>query len=260
MVNKPEISNPKACEEIVQAVRVMSDVRVIHHWGNSHQDVPKKALANQDERISSIVDISRFREIKVIGIASSTGGPSALSAVLGDLPADYPLPILAVQHVSPGFTSGLAEWLRTVVKIQVNVAAHGEKFKRGAIVFAPDDYHLQANSRGETELSRAPAYKGLRPSANPLFESLAHHYGKKSVGIVLTGMGDDGADGLEMLHQAGGLTIAQDRESCVVYGMPREAAVRNAIDAQMSLEDIALFLRRIGEAKKNASKIEAGAL
>lgn len=259
VVNKPGLSDPQTCEKVVQTVRTMSGVHVIHHWGQT-QAAPKKAKANADEGITRFVDISRCAEIKMIGIASSTGGPSALVAVLGDLPADYPLPILAVQHVSPGFTSGLAEWLGSVTKMQVDIGTHGDRLKPGTITFAPDDYHLQANQRGEIELSHGPAYKGLRPSANPLFESLARHYGKKSVGIILTGMGDDGANGMELLHQAGGLTVAQNKESCVVYGMPHEAVLRNAIDAQMNLEEIALFLKRIGEAKINAFKTEVGML
>jgi two-component system chemotaxis response regulator CheB len=119
---------------------------------------------------------------------------------------------------------------------------------------------LQVTRGGEIELSHSPAYKGLRPSANPLFESLARHHAKKSLGIILTGMGDDGANGLELLHQAGGLTVAQDKESCVVYGMPKEAVLRNAIDAQMNLGEIASFLKYLGEVKMNLFKLESGAL
>lgn len=259
VVNKPGLSDPQTCEKVVQTVRTMAGVHVIHHWGRN-QHAPQKARVSLDDGISRLVDLTRNPEIRVIGIASSTGGPSALAAVLGDLPVDYPIPILVVQHVSPGFTSGLAEWLGSVTKMQVDVATHGDRLKPGTITFAPDDYHLQANQRGEIELSHSPAYKGLRPSANPLFESLAQHFGKKSVGIVLTGMGDDGANGMESLHQAGGLTVAQNKESCVVYGMPHEAVLRNAIDSQMNLAEIALFLKRIGEAKMNTFKTEVGAL
>jgi two-component system chemotaxis response regulator CheB len=100
----------------------------------------------------------------------------------------------------------------------------------------------------------------LRPSANPLFESLARYYGNKSLGVILTGMGDDGANGMDALHRAGGLTIAQDKDSCVVYGMPHEAVIRNAIDAQMNLDEIALFLRKLGETKVKSIKAENGAL
>lgn len=256
VVNKPGLSDPQTCEKVVQAVQNMADVHVIHHWGKAQAVSPQvKAL---EKEISRLVDISRYPDLRVVGIASSTGGPSALAAVLSDLPADYPFPVMVVQHVSPGFTSGLVEWLGSVTKMQVDVGTHGDKLKPGTIVFAPDDYHLQVNQNGEIELSHAAAYKGLRPSANPLFESLARHYGKRAVGVILTGMGDDGANGMELLHQAGGLTVAQDKKSCVVYGMPHEAVLRNAVDAQMNLEEIALFLKRLGEFKMNAFKIEVG--
>jgi two-component system chemotaxis response regulator CheB len=235
----------------------MAGVHVIHHWGTL-QTPPKTTKMEQE--ISRLVNPARIAALKLIGIASSTGGPSALAAILRDLPADYPLPILAVQHVSPGFTGGLAEWLGSVTKLQVDVAIHGDKLKPGTITFAPDDYHLQVNKRGEIELSRSPAYKGLRPSANRLFEALAQHYGKKSLGIILTGMGDDGADGMEQLHKAGGLTIAQDEKSCVVYGMPREAVLRDAVDAQMNLQEMNFFLKQLGQIKTNIFHQENGAL
>jgi len=259
VVNKPGMADPQTCEKVVQTVRNMAGVHVIHHWGKA-QVTPRKASPETEASIKRYLDVSRCESLQVIGIASSTGGPSALATVLGELPADYPLPILVVQHVSLGFASGLAEWLGTVTKMQVDVATHGDKLKSGTITFAPDDYHLQVNQYGEIELSRSPSYKGLRPSANPLFESLARHYGKKSLGIILTGMGDDGASGMDALHCAGGLTIAQDKDSCVVYGMPHEAVIRNAIDAQMNLDEIALFLKKLGEAKTKSFKSENGTL
>jgi len=259
VLKKPGLADPQTCERLVQTVQAMSGVRVIHHWG-SRQSAAPKSKSMLDGKNARLVDISRCQDIKVIGIASSTGGPSALAAVLGDLSADYPLPILVVQHVSAGFTTGLVEWLGSVTKMQVDIATFGDRLKPGTISFAPDDYHLQVTRSGEIELSHDPAYKGLRPSANPLFGSLAKYYGKKSLGIILTGMGDDGANGMELLHQAGGLTIAQDKESCVVYGMPNEAVLRNAVDAQMGLGEIASFLKYLGEVKMNLLKLESGAL
>jgi two-component system chemotaxis response regulator CheB len=246
VVHKPGLADPQACAAVAQTVQNMARVHVIHHWGTARKALPKPSTTPQLPRT---VDPSRYAEIKVIGIASSTGGPSALAAVLGDLPTDYPLPILVVQHVSPGFTSGLTQWLGSVTKLRVEVATHGSHPKPGVVAIAPDDYHLQLGRRGEMQLSHSAAYKGLRPSANPFFESLAQHYGKKSLGIILTGMGDDGADGISLLHKSGSLTIAQDEKSCVVYGMPYQAVMRNAIDIQMNLEEIGLFLKQLGEIK-----------
>lgn len=259
VLKKPGLSDPQTCEKLVQTVQAMAGVRVIHHWGRM-ENVQPKPQATLESMTPRLLDASRYQELKVIGIASSTGGPSALATVLGDLPANYPFPILVVQHVSPGFTTGLVEWLGSVTKMQVDIAAHGDRLRPGTIFFAPDDYHLQVTRGNEIELSHNPPYKGLRPSANPLFESLARYYGKKSMGIILTGMGDDGANGMELLHHAGGFTIAQDQESCVVYGMPKEAAIRNAVDVQMNLGEIASFLKYLGETKTSLLKVESGVI
>jgi two-component system chemotaxis response regulator CheB len=174
--------------------------------------------------------------------------------VLGPLPASFPLPVLIVQHVTPGFTVGLAEWLNTQTALNVSVAGHGERLRPGAVLIAPDGYHMQVNLQGIVELVKEPPYKGLRPSANYLFASLARTFGPQAIGIILTGMGDDGVDGLEALHLTGGLTLAQDEPSCVVYGMPREAVARNAVDRVLPLDQMALALTsssRLSEAGRN---------
>jgi two-component system chemotaxis response regulator CheB len=125
------------------------------------------------------------------------------------------------------------------------MAGHGDIPQPGTVLLAPDDYHMQVNVWGMIELSKEPPYKGLRPSANYLFHSLARSYGPRAMGIVLTGMGDDGAEGLEMMYQAGAATFAQDEQSCVVYGMPREAVARGAVSQVLSPERIAQTLSRL---------------
>jgi len=141
-----------------------------------------------------------------------------------------------------GFLSGLADWLGQQSSRPVKIASHGASLGQAAIWLAPEDYHLQINEHGGLILSRGLAYKGLRPSANYLFHSLAEVYGSQAAGVILTGMGDDGADGLAALHAAGGLTIAQDEASCIVYGMPREAVARQAVDQVLPLEQVAAAL------------------
>jgi two-component system chemotaxis response regulator CheB len=225
----------------------MADVPVVHHWGRAEVGSRKPEVRSQKSEVGNRTptgrEISnRQSDIRIIGIASSTGGPAALATVLGALPADFPLPLLVVQHVTPGFAIGLAEWLSMQTPLNVSLAGHGETPKPGTVLIAPDDYHMQTSLRGAVELIKESAYKGLRPSANYLFGSLARAYGSKAMGIILTGMGDDGVDGLEALHLTGGLTIAQDEQSCVVYGMPREAIARNAVDRVLSLDQIALTL------------------
>jgi two-component system chemotaxis response regulator CheB len=188
----------------------------------------------------------------MIGIAASTGGPGALATVLGPLLADFPVPILVVQHVTRGFDVGLAEWLDGETPLQVRVAGHSDTPQPGTVLLAPDDYHLLMNARGVVKLSKEPPYRGLRPSANYLFRSLARAYGPRAVGVVLTGMGDDGVEGLAALRRAGGLTVAQDKQSCVVYGMPREAAARNAVDRVLSLDQIAVTLNQFARQRRKA--------
>jgi two-component system chemotaxis response regulator CheB len=223
---------------------MMAGVPVIHHWGTVSAKppaAPRKPAppANGKDPLKNLKS-----KIRVIGIAASTGGPSTLAAVLKDLPADFPLPIVLVQHFSPGFANGLADWLGTQTSLRIKIAAHDEVLQPGVVLLAPDDYHMLVKPSGKIELSTEPSYRGLRPSANPLFESLAEAYGSAALGIILTGMGDDGAEGLLKLHQAGGVIIAQEEESCVVYGMPREAVARGAVDRSLTPEQIGFTLEK----------------
>jgi len=258
---KPGLSDPDACEELVEVVRAMADVPVVRRWDKRPKVVPPvpQRLASHVPPAPPValrptvklpalklgLEAELRRHWRVIGIASSTGGPGALATILKPLPSDFPVPLLIVQHVTPGFAAGLAEWLNGETSIPIALASHGTEPQPGVALIAPDDYHMRMNFRGVIELFKAEPYKGLRPSANYLFHSLAEIYGPRAMGIILTGMGDDGAEGMEALHNAGGLTIAQDEKSCVVYGMPHEAVIRNAVDAVFSLEEIALTLKRL---------------
>ncbi len=245
-VRKPGLQDPETCDRVVQTVRLMADVPVIHHWGRAERQVSsaegRLASPTKGDLTFDLRNSTRFADLRIVGIASSTGGPAALASVLGPLPADLGLPILVAQHITPGFAVGLAEWLNSQTRLSVRTAGHGETPQPGTVLIAPDDYHLQVNLRGVVELVKEPPYKGLRPSANYLFKSLARAFGPKALGIILTGMGDDGVEGLEALHLSGGLTLAQDEQSCVVYGMPREAVARNAVDQVLTLEQIARTL------------------
>lgn len=244
ILSKPGLNDPETCQKLVQTVRLMAGVPVIHHWGRAESQKPGAnglaSLAGKPPVLPA--RLQTLDNVRIVGIAASTGGPSTVAQVLRQLPASFPLPIVLVQHFSPGFAGGLAEWLGTQTVLRVEIAAHGDALRPGVLLMAPDDYHLQVTSKGIVELLKSPAYKGLRPSANPMFESLARHYGPAALGIILTGMGDDGADGMLALHKAGGFTIAQNEESCVVYGMPREAVARDAVDEVLSVEKISARL------------------
>lgn len=245
VLDKPGLADQKSWDGFIQTVRLMSEVPVIHHWGRDGR------LFQEEPPVSRTpMSAEEQRRVQLVGIASSTGGPAALAKVFKELPADFPLPILVVQHVTPGFAPGLTDWLGGETRMRVRLAESGNQPQPGTILLAPDGYHLRVNSRGMVELSREQPYKGLRPSANHLFHSIARSFGPRALGIVLTGMGDDGAEGLETLHRMGGMVIAQDEQSCVVYGMPREAITRNVVDHVMSLDQIASTLGQLAQQQK----------
>lgn len=244
VINKPELKDSNACNTVIQTVRLMADVPVIHHWRTRAVPV-QSSTSPVNQGLSDSFDTSikeHLLDINIVGIAASTGGPSALATVLGELPKGFPLPILAVQHITEGFADGLAHWLSTQIQLEVGIAAHGETLRPGKVYLTPDDYHLQVGTRKTIELTKDTPYKGLRPSANNLFSSLARVYGRQAMGIILTGMGDDGAEGAAVLYNAKGLVIAQDEQSSVVYGMPREVRMRNVANLVLGLEQIASLL------------------
>lgn len=174
----------------------------------------------------------------VVGIGASTGGPPALVQLLGMLPADFPAPVLVVQHLTAGFGEQFASWLDGLVPLAVTVASDAQQAEPGVVYIAPDDLHLRLGRGRKLELSDEPAIGGHRPSATPLFLSMARQSGLERYGVLLTGMGDDGAIGLKELRDAGGCTLAQDEQSSVVYGMPRAAVLMGAVAEVGSPRDL----------------------
>ena len=176
---------------------------------------------------------------RIIAIGSSTGGPQALLTILPALPADLPLPVLCVQHISPGFLEGLVEWLNDQCRMSVTIARTGEKPRPGTVYFPPEGHHLDLGRDGSFEASDAAPYQGHRPSVNVTFSAVARTYGGDSIAALLTGMGDDGAEGLARIAGAGGATIAQDQATSTVFGMPRAAIERGAAGHVLPLGEIA---------------------
>jgi two-component system, chemotaxis family, protein-glutamate methylesterase/glutaminase len=176
---------------------------------------------------------------RIIAIASSTGGPQALQEVLAALPANFGVPILVVQHMAKGYVAGLASALATKCRMQVKLAEHREPLRRGTIYLAPDDYHLEVADLYTIELSDAPAVEGFRPSATWLFSTVADQFRAGAIGVVLTGRGRDGIAGLVKLHRAGGLVVAQDKESSVACEMPQAAIEAGVADFVVPLQKIA---------------------
>ena len=239
----PGISHPNfdlIRRELVDTARAMAGMKL----------VKRKNVTN---RISSPpVNLSVPSKPKLnvgncdlVAVGCSTGGPQALQKIISRLPADFSLPVLVVQHISNGFTAGMVAWLQTNSALTLKVAEDGEPLQSGTIYFAPDDEHLLIK-RSKTNLTacldRGPAVNRFRPSATPLLDSVAHCCPRAAIGVLLTGMGNDGAQGLLAMRKAGCHTIVQDKESSVVFGMPHAALELEAVDEIVELDKMADYL------------------
>jgi two-component system chemotaxis response regulator CheB len=181
-------------------------------------------------------------EYKVLTIGASTGGPQALQKVLGQLPLNFPLPVVCIQHISEGFLSSLVNWMDAECTLTVKIAEEREPLRPGFVYFAPEKYHLMVDNQGRCFYSAAAPLGGHRPAIGITFESLASVYGKGVIAALLTGMGRDGAEGLKIIAEKGGLTIAQDEASSIIYGMPQEAARLGAARKILDIDAIAPFI------------------
>ncbi len=179
---------------------------------------------------------------KIVAIGASTGGPQALLTILSSLPAKFPVPILCVQHISIGFLPGLVSWLGNHFKGKVLIASDKEYPRPGNVYFPQEDTHLQIDAKGRLRMTNDLQTWGHRPSVSVMFRSVSSAYGNAAVGVLLTGMGHDGGDGMQVLAEGGALTICQNEATCVIYGMPRDAVERGAARVVLPLDDIASAL------------------
>lgn len=221
-------------EALINQVRLMAGVKVVRRISDTEPDyypLPVKS--------------PRSSQLDVVAFAASTGGPGALATILGSLPEGFPVPIVVAQHVTEGFGAGLVSWLDQQTALAVKLAAPGLPLQAGEVLVAPDNCHLYVNRRGEAALKPPVAGDHHYPSADVLFHSVALVYGKTAVGIILTGMGSDGARGLYELRQSGAHTIAQDEATSVIYGMPGTAVKLNAVEQIRPLSEIAATLLKL---------------
>jgi two-component system chemotaxis response regulator CheB len=221
--------------ELLQTVKLMSEVKVVRRWprgpnGRAHV-VPRPAQPTECPS-----------GMRVVGIGASTGGPPVLQSILMGLPKDFSLPVLIVQHIAQGFVNGLVDWLAHTTGWPVQIAVHGACPLPGHAYLAPDDFHMALAPSGRILLSREPAVGGLRPAVSFLFRTLAEVCGPDAIGVLLTGMGRDGADELKLMREAGAETIAQDRESSIIHGMPGEAIAIGAASQILPADRVADFL------------------
>lgn len=187
----------------------------------------------------------RSGRARIIAIASSTGGPQALQELLGALPTMFPVPILVVQHMANGYASALAGALAPRCRMRVKLAEHREALRPGTVYLAPDDYHLGVAGLDSIELSSVPALDGFRPSASWLFSSVAEYFRASAIGVALTGLGRDGVAGLIRIHRAGGMILAQDKESSVAYEMPGAVVEAGIADFVLPPRTIADHLKLV---------------
>jgi len=230
----------KLGDVLVQKVKLVSKVKVITHVKGRVREVLKHKES---------VSLSSPNKYEIIGIGASTGGPSVVMQILknipSDFPSDYDLGILVVQHMSEGFIDGFRNWLGNACKVKVKLAQEGEKIKKGQVLIAPDGFHTIVRNRKSVGLISGNQVHGVKPSVDILFNSIADVYGESAVGILLTGMGVDGAAGLKHIKDKGGVTIAQSENSCAVFGMPKAAIEKGAVSKVLSIEDIIRALKGI---------------
>ncbi len=227
---------------LTRTLRLMSEVKLVKRITHVPKEKEKEKIHTAAEDI-----VRPESDIRIIAIGASTGGPLVLQKIFSGLPQNFSLPIVLVQHISPGFVGGFVEWLQLTTKFPLQLAVHGEYLLPGHGYIAPDDFQLGIEDGLKIVLSRGELENGLRPSVAHLFRSVAEVIGPAAVGILLTGMGIDGADELKLMKEKGGITIAQNKQSSVVHGMPGEAIKINAAMFILSPEEILATLISIGE-------------
>jgi two-component system chemotaxis response regulator CheB len=218
-----------AAKRFVETVKLMSEVKVVRRWASRREIAPDPGPA--------AVRAPAASEIRVVAIGASTGGPPVLHTILAGLPPGLGVPVLIVQHIAPGFVNGLADWLNGS-GFPVRVATHGEFMLPGHAYLAPDGSHMGVDGVDRIALSQKAPEHLLRPAVSYLFRSVTTHFGPHAIGVLLTGMGRDGAAELLRMREAGALTIAQDFATSAVHGMPGEAIRLHAARQVLSPEGI----------------------
>ena len=213
------------------------------------ESIGKKIVKKYEPRTNKEQIVTRVEESdllpKLIVIGASTGGPNAVAKILSVLPADFKFPIVIIQHVDSEFAEGLAHWLNEQTQLNVKTAEKGSLLRKGNVYLAATNDHLVLRPNLALDYVQEPINYPFRPSVDVFFNSVAVNYPGKVIGILLTGMGKDGADGLLTLKKAGMTTIAQDENTCVVFGMPKAAIELGAVDKILPIENIGSELIRI---------------
>lgn len=250
VVEKPvgpgDLLYDNAAKELILTVKLMSEVKVVKRWSRMRSEITNKKPVSEEVLVRKLPE-----DIQLVVIGASTGGPPVLHEILSCLTGDVSAPILVVQHIAKGFLNGLVEWLGSKALLPVHIASHGERILPGHIYIAPDGFHMGIKNRSIISLSKNAPENGIRPSVSYLFRSAIDGYGGNMAGILLTGMGRDGADELCIMKEMGAITIAQDKESSVVHGMPGEAIKLGGATHVLPPAEIAVLLKNLLKGKRH---------
>lgn len=241
---KPSSDSPTDYERLKSAlvtkIKVLSNMKVTakrqQPMGGSAKPRTSGAFSAHQPLMTNVSS-----RVKAIAIGASTGGLQAIQKIVCQLPSNFPLPIICTVHVSTGVLSGLTSWLSTTCQLRVKIADAGETPTPGTVYFAPEKHNLELNAQGKFIYAMCPETDKHCPSISATFNSLAKFYGKATAGVLLTGIGHDGAQGLQAIAQVGGITIAQDDKGST-FGMVKEALGLNCVQHMLTLEKIAPFL------------------
>lgn len=234
VVEKPSIDSVH-CIQFIRKIKLLAGVKVIRHINENRQV----------RRSDIIAPKATNRRAKVVAIASSLGGPKVLESILSQLSADFPLPIVIAQHISEGFAEALVDWLDYKTPLAVRVASEGESLIPGSVLIAPPEYNMQVDSKGNIKLLPYLPKHIYHPSCDMLLSSVAHVYREGAIGVILTGMGQDGVEGMKEIKAAGGVTIAQNEQTSLIYNMPRLVIERGLADFIVATSDISSTLIRV---------------
>jgi two-component system, chemotaxis family, protein-glutamate methylesterase/glutaminase len=251
VMTKPDITAVGlnlVAQELIRKVKMLSRIPVIPHIRGKFKSVQMEsptveAIGASPNPLSRTqkTGVLKTSRIKIVAIGASTGGPTALEKLLREFPSDFPAGIVVVQHIAPGFVGSLVEWLRNSLTMRVKLAEHQEPVSPGTVYFAPDGAQLQVDSDLHLQLQpELPPWGEHKPSVNHLFQSVGLNLGNQAIGVILTGMGDDGTVGMKTMYQNGALTLAQNQLTSLIYGMPRMAVEAGVVHKILPLDAIVL--------------------
>jgi len=228
VMKKPRFTQQDS-DEFANKIRLLAGVPVITRMRRK-SNMPQTYSSTQDG------DTEQQGFKRVVAIACSTGGPQALSYLLAQIDANFPAPILICQHMSDGFVDGMAQWLSGFSSLPIKVAVHGERIEAQQVYLSPSEQHMTVDASHRIKLLARQEQDIYRPCCNFLLDSVAQHFGQHAIALIMTGMGRDGASGMHKIKESGGITLAQDEASSVIFGMNHEAISLGCVDEIIALE------------------------